>query len=476
MPSALILVPFLSLIILNLPFKGIMRKISFGWTVLLLLLQIFLTAINPSTLWNAASDPLATFFAFELSIDALSRLLLLSIGIVVLTSLTIAQYAIKDQMQRFNFTNLILIILIGMNATVIVTDLFSLYLFIEITSLSSFILISILKDKPAIEGAFKYLMLSVIATVFMLSSVAIFLLLSGSTSFAAISDTFRNPANAFLVQIATGLFLCALFIKSGIFPFHGWLPDAHSACPTPVSVLLSGIVVKACGIYVLIRLAISVFTLSSALQDVLMFIGAFSIVFGAMACLTQSNFKRLLAYSTVSQVGYMVLGLGCFTPLALAGAVFHLFNHAIFKSLLFVNAGAVEKQVGTIDMNKMGGLAARMPITSTTSVIASLSAAGVPPLSGFWSKLIIILALWDSGHEIYAGIALVSSILTLAYLLSLQRKVFFGRLEQTLTYVKEAPLAIVLPEVLLATITIAVGLGFPFIFNNWILPLKEIVH
>ena len=398
MPSALILAPFLSLIVLNLFFREIMRKIAFGWVACLLLLQILLIVIYPETLSSAAGDPIGSFFAFELSIDALSRPLLLSIAIVVLASLTVAQYAIKDQTQRFNFTNLILIILIGMNATVIVTDLFSLYLFIEITSLSSFILISILKDKPAIEGAFKYLMLSTIATVFMLTSIAIFLLLSGGTSFAAVSDTFRNPANAFLAQIAAGLFLCALFIKSGVFPFHGWLPDAHSACPTPVSVLLSGIVVKAGGIYVLARLAISVFTLSAAMQDVLMFIGAFSIVFGALAGLTQSNFKRMLAYSTVSQVGYMVLALGCFTPLALAGAVFHLFNHAIFKSLLFVNAGAVEKQTGTLDMNKMGGLSSQMPVTSTTSVIATLSAAGVPPLAGFWSKLIIILALWDAGH------------------------------------------------------------------------------
>ena len=476
MPSALILVPFLSLIILNLPPQKIMRKIAFGWVALLLVLQIFIVVAVPATLRSTAPDFLASFFVFELSVDALSRLLLLSIGIVVLASLTVAQYVIKDQTQRFNFSNLILIVLIGMNATAIVTDLFSLYLFIEITSLSSFILISIQKDKPAIEAAFKYLILSVIATVFILSSMAIFLLLSGSTSFAAVSDTFKNPANATLVQIAAGLFLCALFIKAGIFPFHGWLPDAHSSCPTPVSVLLSGIVVKASGIYVLTRLAISVFIFSPAIQNVLMFIGASSIVFGATACLTQSNFKRLLAYSTVSQLGYMVLALGCFTPLALAGAVFHLFNHAIFKSLLFVNAGAVEKQAGTINMDKMGGLAAKMPFTGTTSVIACLSAAGVPPLAGFWSKLIIILALWDAGHKIYAGIALVSSILTLAYLLAIQRKVFFGKLEQTLTQIKEAPLAIVLPEVLLATITITVGLGFPFVFNNWILPLKEIVH
>ena len=476
MPSLFILVPFFLLVVLNLPFKFLKKQVAFWSAAGLLFAQVILIVFCPLNIVGSRPDPLGPFFAFELSIDALSRLLLLSIGVVVLSSLFVARYAIKDQAQRFNFINLILIILIGMNATVMVTDLFSLYLFIEVTALASFILISIQKDRFAIEGAFKYLILSAIATVFMLSSIAIFLLLSGNTSFTAIAKTFRNSANAFLVKPAAGLFLCALFIKSGIFPFHGWLPDAHSACPTPVSVLLSGIVVKASGIYVLVRLAISVFTLSPAMQNVLMFVGAFSIVFGAVACLTQSNFKRLLAYSTISQVGYMVLALGCFTPLALAGAVFHLFNHAIFKSLLFVNAGAVEKQTGTVDMNKMGGLSAQMPVTSITSVIASLSAAGVPPLSGFWSKFIIIFALWDSGRIIYTSIALLASILTLAYLLSLQRKVFFGILEDKLKYIKEAPLAIVFPEVLLAIITIAAGLGFPFIFDDWILPIKEILH
>jgi len=465
MPSAFILVPFFLLIILNLPFKFLKGESAFWLFAALLLAQLFLSALCPLDTPGARPDPLAPFFAFGLSIDSLSRLLLFSIAIVVFTSLSVSRYSIKGQTQRFNFINLVLIMLIGMNATVIVTDLFSLYLFIEVTAVASFILISIEKEKFAIEGAFKYLFLSAIATVFMLSSIALFLLLSGNTSFAAIAGTFKNSADNFLLKLATGLFLCALFIKSGIFPFHGWLPDAHSSCPTPVSVLLSGIAVKACGIYVLVRLAISVFILSIDAKNVLMFIGACSIVFGALACLTQSNFKRLLAYSTISQLGYIVLALGCFTPLALTGALFHLFNHAVFKSLLFVNAGAVEKQAGTIDMDKMGGLAKQMPFTATTSAIASLSAAGLPPLSGFWSKLIIILALWNSGRIFYAGVALLSSVLTLAYLLSLQRKVFFGRLEDSLKYIREAPLVIVFPEVLLAIITVAAGLGFAFMLR-----------
>jgi multicomponent Na+:H+ antiporter subunit D len=127
-------------------------------------------------------------------------------------------------------------------------------------------------------------------------------------------------------------------------------------------------------------------------------------------------------------MGYIVLGFGCGTSLGIAGAVFHLFNHSVFKSLLFANAGAVESRTGTRDMDKMGGLASRMPWTGLTSVLATLSAAGVPPLAGFWSKLIIVMALWMSEYYAYATVAVLTSIITLAYLLFMQRRVFFGKI------------------------------------------------
>jgi multicomponent Na+:H+ antiporter subunit D len=178
----------------------------------------------------------------------------------------------------------------------------------------------------------------------------------------------------------------------------------------------------------------------------------------------------MLAYSSISQVGYIVLGLGCGTGLGIFGAVFHLFNHSIFKSLLFVNSAAVEQQTGTTDMNKLGGLGARMPVTNITSLIAFLSTAGVPPLSGFWSKLIIVIALWQSAHYGYAFLAILASVITLAYLLSMQRRVFFGILSDGLKEVKEAGFGIVFPAVILAIIILGVGLLFPFIAGGFITP------
>jgi multicomponent Na+:H+ antiporter subunit D len=191
--------------------------------------------------------------------------------------------------------------------------------------------------------------------------------------------------------------------------------------------------------------------------------------------LGQNDFKRMLAYSSISQIGYMLLGLGAGTPLGVAGSVFHLFNHAIFKTLLFVNSAVLEKQLGTRDMRKLGGLGKSMPVTALSATLASLSAAGLPPLAGFWSKLLIIIALWLSGHYIYAGLASVAGVLTLGYFLMMQRKVFFGKPRQDLANAHEANSSFSVIQIILALITLGAGLAFPFMLNNFILPLEAIV-
>jgi multicomponent Na+:H+ antiporter subunit D len=256
-----------------------------------------------------------------------------------------------------------------------------------------------------------------------------------------------------------------------LVPFHGWLPGAYSAAPPAVSILLAGIITKVSGIYALIRLATSVLGPSPSINALLLVVGTISIVVGALAALGQSDLKSMLAYSSISQVGYIVLGLGCGTSLGIAGAIFHLFNHSIFKSLLFVNSAAVEEQLGTTDMNEMSGLGARMRVTNITSLIAFLSTAGVPPLAGFWSKLMIVAALWQSAHYGYALIAVLASVLTLAYLLVIQRRVFFGILAEKWSGIREAGLGITVPAVALAAITVGVGLAFPLAFNSFLLPV-----
>ena len=473
MPSLFILIPIAGLIILNLPFRDIMKRLAFWFAFALFCLQIFMALFNRAGFWSSQFEMMDSFFNVPFSVDYLTFLMLLSIGIVSLSSLLVSRYTIPFGEERFNFINLLIIASIGMCGIVLVKDLFSLYVFLEITSVAAFILIAFDKDRQALEGAFKYIVLSAIATIMMLASIALIILVSGSTSFTVVSAAFKASAPNPVMTLAIALFICGLFIKGGIVPFHGWLPDAYATASPPVSVLLAGIITKTCGIYTLMRLVTSVFGFTDQIKLILLITGTLSVIVGAFAALGQSNFNRMLAYSSISQIGYIILGLGTGSALGIAGAAFHIFNHAIFKSQLFVNAAAVRVATGTKDMNDMGGLSSKMPITGATSIIAMLSTCGVPPFAGFWSKLMIIVALWQSGHVAFSVIAVLASILTLAYMLSMQRRVFFGKVAEGLENVKEANFGFSVVSIALSVITIAAGLLFPLVFNGLLMPLAE---
>ena len=464
MSEGLLLIPLAAILLCNLPL-GCLRQAAYPFGILFALFQAATAVAYP---WTGAGH---CFFALQT--DNLSRVMLLAIAIVTLAALMVGRSTIPEEKKRFQFTNLLLLAVVGMNGIVMVADVFTLYVFVEIVAVASFILIAFHKDKDGLEGAFKYVVLSAVATVMMLSAIAVLLMVAGNTTFAAIAAGLAAPAGRHaLVLLAVAVFLCGLLIKSGIMPFHGWLPDAYSAAPAATSVLLAGIVTKTTGVYVLIRLIQSVFPASASINAVLMLAGAVSIVLGAFAAIGQSDFKRMLAYSSISQVGYIVLGFAAGTPLAMAGAVLHLFNHSVFKSLLFVNAAAVEQQTGTRNMDQLGGLSARMPVTSFSCLAGLLSTAGIPPFAGFWSKLIIVIALWQAGQVGYAVTAILASLLTLAYFLSMQRRVFFGQLRAGLEHTREAGLGILVPELLLTLITIAFGLLIPWLFGTFILPIK----
>lgn len=426
--------------------------------------------------WTNSADAVSGFFKFNLHVDGLSQIMLLAIGLIVFIAFLVEKAVIDDEIRIFNFASLTLLLMAGMNGIVMAQDVFSLYVFLEITAISSFILIASPKEEPTLEAAFKYIVLSGVATMLLLGAIAVIMLIAGDTSFNAMRLAAMSSQHPVFLMFALGIFMCGLLIKSGAMPFHGWLPDAYSAASNPVSVLLAGIVTKIVGIYALIRIFAYIVPLHSSVNQILMFVGALSIVGGALAAFGQKDLKRMLAYSSISQVGYIVLSLGCGTPLALAGAVFHFFNHATFKTLLFVNAASVEKQTGTLDMDKLSGLAERMPVTGITANLGFLSAAGIPPLAGFWSKIIIVIALWAAGQHTYAVIAVMASVLTLAYFLMMSRKIFFGKIGQGLTQVKEGAPEISFAAVILAAITVGIGLAFPVIINNFVLPFAQIVR
>ncbi|MDD5617951.1 MAG: proton-conducting transporter membrane subunit [Candidatus Omnitrophica bacterium] len=464
-----IFIPILSVIILNFPFfRNFMKKIS-AWVGLSFSLGQVLCVLFPRySFWNRPALFIENLFGLHLAADKISFLMLVTIGIVVFVVLLVARQVIEDRDKRFNFVNLVLIIIAGMNGVVLAGDIFSLYIFLEITAVTSFILISFHKKRDALEGTFKYIILSAVATMFILSAIALIVFVTGSTSFSAVQKALISSPHTGIINFAIAIFLSGLFIKGGLVPFHGWLADAYSSAGRAVSILLAGIATKVLGAYTLIRVVWFVFYFDRNINNVLLLVGAVSIIVGALMALSQNDFKRMLAYSSISQVGYIILSLGCGSLLGVVGALFHIFNHAIFKSLLFVDSTILEVATGTRNMDKLGGVASKMPITATTSTLACLSAAGIPPFAGFWSKFIIILALWLSGNYIYAVIAVLASVLTLGYLLAMQRRVFWGELAAGLENIKEANLGLLIPSLLLTILIVGVGLFFPLILKIFV--------
>jgi len=471
MTISLILIPILLVFLLNIP--RVSGKTAYYAALAFFVWQLA-SVFFPVFGSQQFADLASRVFAINIEADGISKIMIVSASIAGFASLITSKVFAESDKRLFSLSNLMLLCMAGINGLVFTRDIFTMYVFIEVIAVASYIMIALDKTEGALEGGFKYLIISSIATVMMLFSVALFFLAAGGTSFAEIADAVKNYGGNGMILVAIILFMCGLLIKGGLVPFHSWLSGAYSQAPAGVSVFLGGIITKTTGIFTLIRFLYSVTGFTHEIRTVLLVVGALSVVAGALIAIVQKDFKRVLAYSSISQVGYIVLALGAGTGFGVAAALFHIFNHAVFKSLLFVNSASVEKQTGRLDVDSFGGLGNKMPITSGTTAIAFLSASGIPPFSGFWSKLLIVLALWTAGLQGYAILAVLASLLTMAYFVTLQKKVFFGELSGSVENVSEAPKSLTGTAVVLGGITIVVGLLFPLVLKYFIFPAAGI--
>jgi multicomponent Na+:H+ antiporter subunit D len=406
-------------------------------------------------------------------IDGFSAFMLFTISLVTLCAGLFSINYMEHYGAKANYYALLLIMVAGMNGLVLANDLFQVYLFLEVAAVASYGLVAFGLGLDELEASYKYLMLSAVSSGFILISIAVIFSLTGSLNFGQVAAGLQALNMKYAVGLCAGFFILGFGLKSALVPFHAWLPDAHPSAPAPISAMLSGLLIKVSGVYALARIFFNVFGLNPALSQVLMYAGVISLVVGAVIALGQNDIKRMLAYSSISQVGYIILGIGLGTPLGILGGLFHLFNHAIAKGLLFLNSGSIQNATGTRSLDRLGGLAKRMPLTAATTLIGSLSIAGVPPLAGFWSKLIIIIALFQARQYGFALIAVLTSIVTLWYYLLIQRAAFFGKLNETWKNIKEAPFWMSASTVILGLICIAVGIFFGVVIRSWIQPAAD---
>lgn len=290
--------------------------------------------------------------------------------------------------------------------------------------------------------------------------------MTGTLTMSQISVKPEGPAVAAFILVMIGA-----IGKAGAMPFHNWIPDAAIDAPVTFMAFLPAAFEKLLGIYLLARITLDLFNLEkgSALSVILMVIGAVTIVFAVMMALIQKDFKRLLAYHAVSQVGYMILGIGTAIPIGIAGGIFHMINHAMYKCGLFLSAGSVEHRAGTTELKKLGGLGKVMPLTAAGFTVCALAISGVWPLNGFVSKEMVFHGALESGYTIFAIAAWVGAIFTAASFLKAGHSVFFGPRSQDAPKVKESQAPVVIPILVLALLCITFG-----VFNK--LPLVTFIQ
>ena len=438
------------------------------------LLVLAVASIGQSGIYEIGEWPIP--LGINLVLDGLSSLLLLAISVVSAAAMLFSARYMEQYTAKAKYLSLFLLMVAGMNGVVLSGDIFNLFVFLEIASLASYALVGFGCEHEELEASFKYMVLGTIASIFILFAVALVYGNTGTLNMAYISKAIQDSGLNAGLKFALALFIVGFGLKAALMPFHAWLPDAHPSAPAPISAMLSGILIKTLGIYALARVVFNVFGVSVSIGWLLIVLGLLSMVAGAFLAIGQWDLKRLMAYSSISQIGYVILGIGlggliiaragkginaeqlAWASLAILGGLFHLVNHAVYKSLLFLTSGSVQMSTGTRQLKQMGGLAEKLPFTRATCTVASASIVGIPPFSGFWSKLILVVAAVQAGFYWVAAIIVFVSLCTLIMYLKVQRYVFLGELPENLQQIKENRGSMLVAMVFLACLCALMGL------------------
>jgi NADH-quinone oxidoreductase subunit L len=391
---------------------------------------------------------------FDLRLYHFSSFILLALaGFLILITLY-ATVKMKDAPRGREFMAYVFLTAAFANGAALANNFVPLVFFWEGLLVTLYGLITIGGRPTSGRTAVKALLISGFCDFAMILGIGLLWSISGTATMSEISVAPTGLAAAAFVLMMVGA-----AGKAGAMPFHTWIPDAAIDAPVTFMAFLPAAFEKLLGIYLLARVALDFFTIApgSAMSILLMIVGAVTIVLAVLMALVQKDLKRLLSYHAVSQVGYMILGIGTAIPVGIAGGIFHMINHAMYKSGLFLSAGSVEHRAGTTDLKKLGGLRREMPLTAFGFVVCALAISGVWPLNGFVSKEMVFHGALETGYTVFAVAAWVGAIFTFASFLKAGHSVFFGERTPEVPKVRESQPAIVLPILVLAGLCVLFG-------------------
>jgi multicomponent Na+:H+ antiporter subunit D len=358
-----------------------------------------------------------------------------------------------------------LLLVAGLTGMAATADMFNLYVFLEISSLTSYALISI-GGGQAVVSAFRYVILGTVGAAFYLLSVGYLYSVTGTLNMADLANILPGLYGSGAVLVAFAFFVIGISIKMALFPMHAWLPGAYSDAPSAVSALIAATTTKVAA-YVLVRVMYFVFEPRFSVEMIpvttlLSWMGVIAMILGSVMAIAQSDLKRMLAYSSVAQIGYIVLGIGLANAAGLTGGLLHLVNHALMKGCLFLVAGAIVYRTSLREIKDLRNLSVKMPWTAGIFAIAALSMIGIPPFCGFFSKLYLIMGAVEAGQWFFVGVILFSSALALAYFGNVIRYMYLPKEAPdeapSMPVRNEAPWTMLAPMLTLAAAIVLVGL------------------
>jgi multicomponent Na+:H+ antiporter subunit D len=400
----------------------------------------------------------------EYRVDWLSAFMLVLVaGIGAVTSVY-AYFSVNDEIEKPKqplFYSMFLLCIAGLLGIIITNDVFNIYVFLEISSIATYALIAMGKDRRALIAAFEYLVLGTIGATFILIGIGLLYMMTGTLNISDLSMRIQGVEYSTPIKAGLAFLTVGLILKIAIFPLHIWLANAYTNAPSFVSSFLCGTATKV-GIYVLIRVLFCIFGARFILDEVpvgslLVTIALFSVFAGSLVAIFQNNIKRMLAYSSISQIGYILVGVGLVSKTGMLAAVVLLFSHSLAKCALFMATGAVALKVGGVRIEDFRGLGKKMPITMAAFLIAGLSMISLPLMVGFIGKWILLQALIEKHMWLLLLAVIISSLLSLVYVWRVVEMAYFeeGNLQEN--KINEAPLMMLVPMWVLVIMTVISG-------------------
>ena len=366
-------------------------------------------------------------FGIFLTIDLLSATMLVLSSLVGMSALFYSLFDIGWERRDGSFFALYQLQIFGINGAFSTGDIFNLFVFFEVTLMTSYVLLTLGNEHEQARAGFSYFTINLIGSTIFLAGAGLLYGQLGTLNMAHLAERVSAAPNNGLIAVVAVMFLFVFGLKSAMFPVFNWLPNAYSAPPTPVSALFAGLLTKV-GVYSMYRVFGTIFVTDTGFTHgtILLPAAGLTMLIGVWGAMVQNDVRYILAFHSISQVGYILLGLALYAPLAMAAGLFHMVHHSLVKSSLFLLGGGMGRAGGSQNLKKLGGLVRGAPFLALLFLVSALALAGIPPLSGFYSKFGLIAASFAGQHPVAAALALATSLFTLYSMIKIWRLGFWG--------------------------------------------------